>query len=371
MKTSVTAAVLGLFALTCAVYFYMVPLDRAALQKAVPKKSMKILPPDEKTPIKTIQIQNLEKNETILLVKNGNLWEINYPIRYPAESMLAEGLVTALKLSSRARRLLPEKDWAEYGLLKPKIKVGIETEGNARRRYLYFGDSSAVGPYVFARWEEDPEYFLVSQDLKAAFTKSLYALRLKQVFRTQLQDIKKLRIRTPSQEYEVEKRGEEWFWLEPIPLLGQKFSKKRADELVAQFSGLFVKEFMDGEKKQEREMGFTLLTPWVKLWSGDSKKESEEIRIGQELASRDSFVARRTGEQVYFLIARNNVRSLFQMFETFAEEARAPEPKAEPAPVQTSAVPAAEPEPEAEAVDLKAQSETKTQTQASAQPAAA
>lgn len=331
MKSSVTYAVLGLFVLACLAYFYLVPEERIDPAKMIPRQAMKIMPADENSPIELIQIQNADRKETITLRKKETGWEIFHPLVYPADNMIMEGLITALKLSSRARRLMPEKGWEEYGLQKPAIKVGIETKSSGKRRYLDFGDDSPVGPYVFARWEGDKEYFLVSKDLKNSFSKSLYSLRQKQVFRTPLQDIQKMRLRTTSREFEVEKRVDGWYWLEPIPLLGKQLPKNRVDELVSQFSGLYVKEFLDQETRAQRELGFTLLSPWIRVWGQDAAAKPEEIKVGQEIAARDAYVVHRSDDKSYFLIARSNVRALFQMFETMAGEMMGPEPQ--PAPL--------------------------------------
>lgn len=320
MKISVTLTVAALFAAVAGAYFYYTPPSER--KPGTIEAPQRILPAGDTAPIRWLQIQNFEKNEIVTLEKKDGSWMIRYPVNYPADNMLADGLVTALKLSNRARRLLPEKSWDEYGLMRPAIKIGIETEAGPKREYLYLGDPSPVGPFVFARWEGDKEYFLVSNQLKDAFSKTLYSVRLKQVFRTPLNEVTRMRIRTLDKEYEVEKKQGEWYWLEPLELLGTKLPKKYVDQLVSQYGDLYVKEFLDQEKKPETEMGFSLTSPWIKLWGQDGKQTVEEIRIGKELPERDSFVALHGTEKIYFLIARMNVRKLFVIFETMAEEAK-------------------------------------------------
>lgn len=317
MKTSVTFSVVALFAAVMAAYIYLVPEQS---QQAAPKVTapVKIMPVEEKAPVHWLQIQNVENNETMTLEKKDGNWMIKFPVVYPADTLMIEGLIAALRVSVRARRLLPEKPWDEYGLLRPVLKVGVETEGG-KRRYLYLGDPSPVGPYIFARWEGDEEYFLISADLRKAFSRSVYSMRLKQVFRTPLNEVTRMRIRTLDNEYEVEKKGDVWYWLEPLNLLGQKLEKKYVDQLVSQYADLYVKEFLDYEKKPENELGFTLTSPWIKLWGKDKNaKEVELIRIGEEQPPRDSFIAYHGTDKIYFLIARSNVRKLFEIFETMA-----------------------------------------------------
>lgn len=346
MKKSVLFTVLFIFILAAAGFYFLNPGEAPKVPEVPAKEIMKVMPLDEKSPVRWLQVQNLIKNETVTLEKKNEEWLMIYPVKYPAETVAVQGLITALKLSGRARRLLPEKDWEEYGLLKPNIKIGIQTEEGKARRYLYLGDDSPVGPFAYARWEGEEEYFLIQRDLKRAFDRTVYSLRLKQVFRVPLKDVSKMRVRSMDQEYEVEKRADGWYWLEPIPLLGKPLAKRYVDQIVSQYGDLFVKEFLDDEKKSKEELGFGILSPWIKLWGRnptvsarsqdpegpvlagtDKNKAAEQITIGQELAARDSFIARREGENGYFLVARENVRKLFQIFETMSQEALNPTPE--------------------------------------------
>lgn len=345
MKTSTIVIVVLLFAAALGAYF-LSPEQKIKMPETPGQEAAKVMPADENSPLRWLQVQNILKNETVTMEKKDGEWVLVYPVSYPAETIAVEGLVAALKLSARARHLLPEKDWDEYGLLKPNIKIGIETEQGKGRRYLYVGDDSPVGPFVYARWEGEEEYFLIQRDLKRAFDRTVYSLRQKQVFRVPLNEVTKMRIRSMDQEYEVEKREEGWYWLEPIPLLGKPLQKKYVDQIVTQYGDLFVKEFLDNEKKSPDELGFGILSPWIKLWGRDKAKNLEQITIGQELPDRDSFVVEREGEKTYFLVARENVRKLFQIFETMSQEAL--NPTVEPASAATE---------EAEPLDLLAKND--------------
>ena len=327
MKKSAMIMVVILFLAAAGFYFFN-PDESMKVPQTPAKEVLKVMPADENSPVVWLQVQNIAANQTVTLEKKNGEWLIIYPVSYPAETVVVEGLVAALKLSSRARRLLPEKSWEEYGLLKPNIKLGIQTQEGKSRRYLYIGEDSPVGPFVYARWEGEKEYFLIQRDLKRAFDRTLYSLRIKQVFRVPLRDVTKMRVRSLDHEYEVEKRTDGWFWLEPIPLLGKPLEKKYVDQIVSQYGDIYIKEFLDNDKRAPEDLGFEILSPWIKLSGKDKSKTSEQITIGQELPERDSFIARREGEKVSFLVARENVRKLFQIFETMSQEALNPTPEA-------------------------------------------
>ncbi len=336
MKTSVTFSVLALFAAVMAAYFLWEPQPLKNISEPKAPVMEKIMPADEKAPVRWLQIQNMENNQILTLEKKGETWMLRFPVESPADTFMVDGLATALRVSNRSQRMKPEKIWEEYGLLKPSLKIGVETEPG-HRRYLCIGDHSPVGTYYYARWEGESEYFLISEDFKKAFSRSLYSLRLKQVFRTPLNQVTKMRIRTLDKEYEVEKKEDTWYWLEPIDLLGKQLEKKYVDQLVSQYADLYVKEFLDNEKRPEAELGFTLTSPWIRLWGTDKGKTVEEIKIGEEEPTRDSFIAYNASDKAYFLIARQNVRKLFQIFETMALENQSEQPPAAEAEAQKTA----------------------------------
>lgn len=322
MKTSVTVTFSVLFLVVAALYVRLNPVALPGGASVSSGPVLRVLPLLNDGGVQWMQIQNLEKKETVTLQKKDGVWRISFPVASPADPLMVEGLATALKLSSKARRLFPERDWDEYGLLKPSLKIGVEAEPG-QRRYLYLGDPSPVSNFVFAKWEGEKEYFLVQADLKRAFERSVYSLRLKQIFRTPLDEITKIHIRTLNADYEILKKGQKWFWMEPIPILGKPVSKKQSDEILAVIADLYVKDFLDGEKQSPGALGFSVTSPSVKLWKGSAKTTAEVLKIGKESGPQDAYYGLKENEKNFFLMARGNIRTLFQMMETLGQSAAA------------------------------------------------
>ncbi len=319
MKASVTFVFSLLFVAVAAVYFYMVPPPAPPPDAAAPKApSGALLPFDKKQPLVWIQIQNIEKNLTMTLEKKDEDWTIKFPVEGEADNRMIEGLVQALQVSTRARRFPRDKDWEEYGLWRPKLKVGIKAQGQDRR-YLLFGDASPVGPQVFARWEGETEYFLVSEDLKRAFERSVYSLRRKEIISLPAQDIIKLHLQSPSGDYEIMKKDDKWFWTEPIPVLGSLLTKAQTDEILNSVARLYVKDFLDGETQEPSESG--LAAPET-LLTVATAKQTLELKIGGEITAKDGFYAQTSGkDSKVILIAQANLRKLFETIETMAKDA--------------------------------------------------
>ncbi|MBI3306888.1 MAG: DUF4340 domain-containing protein [Candidatus Omnitrophica bacterium] len=317
MKFSTTVVFTALFVVVGGSYFYLKPELGPQLQnktEALPPASLRLLPAEKNEDITWLQIQNFKRNEVMTLVRDGEEWKLKFPLQAPADPLIAKGLISALRLSPKSRVLVPEKGWEEYGLLQPQIKVGVETSpAPGRRRYLAFGNISPVGGKVFARWEDEKGYFLLSQDLVSAFDRTVYSLRWKQIFRTAPEKISKIFVKTKQIEYEMVRRSGAWFWLQPVEKAGDKVSKKMITEIILQLGQLYMKDFLDDEKGPAAKLGILQGSSAVKV-SGDGK-EYEVLEIGREVPAKDSFYARREGSKEYFYIARNNIQDFFTKIE--------------------------------------------------------
>ncbi|MCM8774757.1 MAG: DUF4340 domain-containing protein [Candidatus Omnitrophica bacterium] len=317
MRMITTGVFSLLFAVVVGFYIYLQPLPPSS-QDTGPQASMRLVSLKEGDEIQKIQIQNSDKNEIITLALEDKAWNLKEPVSYPADPFLVKGLVSALTLSSKIRQLKPEKDWDEYGLARPSMKIGVQTKLNRSFRYLFFGNISPVANHIFARWEGESEYFLLDPDLKNAFDKSVYSLRWKAVFRRPFTELSKIAVETKDKKFEISRRGDVWYWVEPIDILGDTVTGDHMNEILNQLMRLSIKEFLDGDPRQASDLGFSDPTGTIALWGPDD--QLEYVCLGSEFPMRDSFYAHRKGEDIFFLVDRNNVRTFFEIVEVSAEE---------------------------------------------------
>lgn len=319
MRSSVTFVFFALFAAVAGFYVYLTPRAENA-PEALPATGARLLPFEDHDTISSLEIENAQKNLLIRLQREGSGWRLTDPVAYPADDSSLEGLLTALSASRRARRLVPEKGWQEYGLEKPSIRIGIRTLLADRKRHLLLGDPSPVGDYIYARWEGEDEYFLLSPEVKAAFDRSVYALRLKRVFKATGPDISKVHFRIDSREFEIARYGEQWFWMQPISILGVEVNREFLTFLLTQLTALSVKEFLDEEKVDPEDLGLSGLGAFIRV--AGPGPDPEIVYLGDEMPARDAYFARREGDQTLFLVARANVASLWEAVRRAAEQAR-------------------------------------------------
>src|SRR5688572_1090250 len=154
MKPTTTIVFSLLLILTLALYVYLEKPSGSIFGSNGPKASERLLVMTQDDEVTKIQIQNQKTKETIELEKAKDNWNIIKPITDRADAFMADGLETALLVSTKARRLKREKEsWQEFGLENPAIKISIQTKQNPNWRTLALGDESQVDSLVFARWE--------------------------------------------------------------------------------------------------------------------------------------------------------------------------------------------------------------------------
>ncbi len=317
MKFSLTLVFFILFLAVAAAYVYLVPPSKNAAIEGSPEIS-KLLPLEENDEIVSLEVENAAQKEKIVFVREEGAWSLRQPVQGAADKILVDGLAAALTLSSKARRLTPEKGWAEYGLENPAVKVGIGTLKGGAMKHLFFGDKSPVGSSRFARWDGEKEYFLLDENLMKAFQRSAYSFREKKIFHMPLRDISKIKIQNESEVYELGKQESGWVWMEPIELIGKGISEEMLDTVVTAMRNLFIKDFL-GAEADDSDKGFGELGPDTVLQiTGINPGEMESLHLGDELPVRDAFYARKDGENGVFLVARDRVGEVFAFFRTMA-----------------------------------------------------
>lgn len=317
MKFSVTLIVVLLFLTVAFFYVHLMPEPEDVQVEEMPAV-MKVLPLEDGDEVTSIEIRYADRGDAIRLGRHEDGWYLEDPVVDKAEELVSEGLMKALTLSAKARRLKRERGWDEYGLENPQLRIGVETRKNPVKRWLTFGDSSPVGNRVFARWEGEDEYFLVNPELLRVFDRSAYSLREKKVFRSALRSLDKIRLETLSGEFEFIRKGEQWLWTEPITILGEPVDRESLDRIQTALRNLYIRDFLDERDIRDWEAGLSVVMARVQLWSGESV---EQLDVGREKPERAAFYGRRAGDESMFLLAADKIRQLFEVIETLAVRA--------------------------------------------------
>lgn len=316
MKISMTLSFLALFLAVLAFYFWLGPSKKTA-PIPPPSKTDKALMEDQSwDQMEWIQIQNRERKQTITLIRDEKKWRLKYPVSYPANQEMVQALIELLKNAKKERNLVPEKDWAEYGLLTPSIKIGFEISGISKRKYLSLGDVSPVRNMVFARWEGDKNYFLLDASFKQFFNQTADNLADKQIFDLPFSKLTRLKLHWGIRTYEFMKENGKWFWVKPEKMKNQMMEPSMASRLLEQVKQLSVKELPEPDFWKKQKDLSKITTNYVKIWQDE--KISETLWMGAEIPGRNSFYARKEGEVTPFLIDRTYLKGVFDSLDILA-----------------------------------------------------
>jgi len=320
MKFSVTLTIFILFAVVLWTYVYLTPPAAENPDRARPQ-SAKLLDISAGDEIREIAIYSKE-GQNLVLEKKKDGWHINEPFDYPADPLVVEGLVSALRLTPKEGETKPEKGWEEFGLSGAPLKVGVKTRKQSSSRYLLIGEKSPVAERVYARWEGEETYFLLDRQIKNVFTNSVYSFREKKVFRTPLKNMTKIRFQSGLDAYEIIQGLSGWVWMEPVTFLGTDVAPETADRMLSLVQNTYIKDFVEEGSGIDTGLSGTdesSNSVQIKVWE-DTAKDPEILFLGTEVPEKDAYYGRRSGEDTAFIVARGHIMRLFELLSAEADK---------------------------------------------------
>lgn len=275
------------------------------------KNLIELLPEDE---IRWLQIQTLESRRTVTFELETDGWFLRFPVRAPANNVKVKEIVSLLLSLEKISEMSPEKNWDEYGLERPRFKIGLETLKSSRR-YLYLGAVSPVGNVLFARWEDENRYFLLPREIESFFMQSVYDFRDKRVFSMKPGAVRRIKLETPEAHFEIENQGAQWVWKEPKRMQWAPCPAGDAEALLEHLRGLFVKDFLKNVSEEEAGLGQGMK---ITLWADPT--HFEVLELGNEAIVRDAYYAQTSGNSEMLLVARTKLNLFIELFRALADD---------------------------------------------------
>ncbi|MFA5160087.1 MAG: DUF4340 domain-containing protein [Candidatus Omnitrophota bacterium] len=323
MKLVRTVVFILLFAIAVTVYLFQVHFAKQA-RMIIPDEANQTVVISKNDPIDRVELRNPGQKTQIVLRKKNGAWELELPVRYPAESQIVEGFVIAARMASRQPRLQAEKEWKEYGLAKPEVEILFGLPGK-RVVTLQIGAQAPLGKTVFARWAEERGFFLLPAEMKNMFRQSVYELRQKRLFRTPADMIRKIYVEMGKHSYQWKKDSGKWYWFEPVEKFGQKVPAGRMDLVLEGLQSLHVREFRDDNKRSKAELGFFMIHDRIWIESEDGKKEI--FYFGNEVPEQNAYYGFLEDEDIIFFVDRAKVIGFFDLMRKIQAEDPEPEIK--------------------------------------------
>jgi len=241
----------------------------------------------DRNKIDGVVIQN--GDEKIEIRRHDNKWRLETPFKDQADGALVENLLSDLEIWQK-EGTIPAKDidadkskLNEYGLNRPKLKLKLI--GSDRPPEILFGKDAALEGRMYVRFENSKETFLAKQSVKKDIDKKAEEFRDKKLTDLTTAQVRRIALKTPAGEMELEKKGDHWDIVKP---LRARADDEKVGDLIAQVTTARIQQFVADDHGDLRPYGLAEPRGSITLFGQEGKRDqkveiADSIKIfGQE-----------------------------------------------------------------------------------------
>ena len=213
-----------------------------------------------------------KEDETISFQKDEEgEWLITEPLDAKADKYEVDRLASDFSDLNIERVVDEEPEELEkYGIPQKEMSLWFKDKDEPVK--ILIGMENPLGNTFFAKRDDETKVVLIPSHLKSLMEKSLFDFREKNIFKFEAEDVKTVKLRAKQTRWQASKKGEEWFFKNPVNALAQS---SEIDDILSSLSNLKAKEFMSEEKKKDDIKEYGLDRPEF------------EIIIGMPLANQE------------------------------------------------------------------------------------
>src|SRR5215813_1647408 len=271
--------ILAIIALAGVAYFRFVEMKRPGTEEA--QRHAQNMVNFDRTKIDGIVIQN--GDQTIEIRRRDSKWRLETPIKDQADGALVETLLSDLENWQKegtiaATEINADKSKiAEYGLNNPKLKLKLL--GHDRPPEILFGKDAAMEGRMYVRFQNSKETFLASQSVKKDIDKNPEEFRDRKLTDLSNAQVRRLVLKTPSGEMELEKKDTHWDILKP---LRARADDQKVNDLISQVTSARIGEFVADDRGDLRAYGLAEPRGSITLFDQDQKKD-QKVEMGESI----------------------------------------------------------------------------------------
>jgi hypothetical protein len=235
----------------------------------------------DRSKVDGIIIQN--GDEKIEIRRRDNKWRLETPIKDQADGALVENLLSDLETWQK-EGTIPAKDIEadksklnEYGLNRPKLKLKLI--GSDRPPEILFGKDAALEGRMYVRFENSKETFLAKQSVKKDVDKKAEEFRDKKLTDVTTAQVRRIALKTPAGEMELEKKGDHWDIVKP---LRARADDEKVGDLIAQVTTARIQQFVADDHGDLRPYGLAEPRGSITLFSQEGSKD-QKVEIADSI----------------------------------------------------------------------------------------
>jgi len=271
--------ILAIIALAGIAYFRFFEMKRPGTQEA--RRQAQNVVNFDRTKIDGIVIQN--GDQKIEIRRHDDKWRLETPIKDQADNALVETLLSDLE-NWQKERTIPAQEIdsdkskiAEYGLNNPKLKLKLL--GHDKPPEILFGKDAAMESRMYVRFQNSKETFLASQSVKKDIDKKPEEFRDRKLTDLSNAQVRRLILKTPAGEIELEKKDTHWEILKP---LRARADDQKVNDLISQVTSARIGEFVADDRGDLRPYGLAEPRGSITLFDQESKKD-QKVEIGESI----------------------------------------------------------------------------------------
>src|SRR5947199_1644427 len=274
-----TTLVLAAIAIAVFAYFRFFELKQPNTEEA--RRQAQNVVKFDRTKIDGVIIQN--GDEKIEIRRRDNKWRLEIPIKDQVDSSLIENLFSDLESWQKdatisAKEIDADKNKLnEYGLNKPKLKLKLI--GQDRPPEILFGKDAALEGKMYVRLGDSKETFLAGQSIKKDIDKKPEEFRDRKLTDLITAQVRRITLKTPAGEMELEKRGEHWDSLKP---LRARADDGKVGDLISQITSARIQQFVADDRGDLRPYGLAEPRGSITLYDQEQKKD-QKIELGESI----------------------------------------------------------------------------------------
>src|SRR5213083_2560566 len=235
----------------------------------------------DRNKIDGVVIQN--GDEKIEIRRGDNKWRLETPIKDQADGALVESLLSDLE-NWQKEGTIPAKEidadktkLAEYGLNNPKLKLKLL--GRERPPEILFGKDAALEAKMYVRFQNSKETYLATQSVRKDIDKKPEEFRDKKLTDVATAQVRRITLKTPAGEMELEKRGEHWDILKP---LRARADDGKVGDLISRITSARIQQFVADDRGDLRPYGLAEPRGSITLYDQEQKKD-QKVELGDSI----------------------------------------------------------------------------------------
>lgn len=235
-------------------------------------------------PSQVDRVEFTDGTTSISVIRNDSNWEIESPIKTPADSETINKLIDSVLQNAVHRILSPEEagDLAEYGLDSSLKSVALYGGGKSLLD-LKFGDVSLTGSDLYAKKSGGGEVLLTAVQINDVLQFDPNYFRSKNPIQVDENSIVSMVLTYPDSFWKLEKKDDTGIWYAIEPQMFRAKNSKMS-RLIGQLNSMEIVKFFGSKLENDATNGFD--TPVVKL-EIVVKREGGSDSLTMELAGTD------------------------------------------------------------------------------------